>query len=36
MTATSEALEAGGLLVADRVDVEIGLQAIKQVARKVA
>ncbi len=32
----NQALETGGLLVADRVDIEIELQAIKQVVAKVA
>jgi polyisoprenoid-binding protein YceI len=32
----NQALETGGVLVADRVDVEIELQAIQQVAAKVA
>jgi polyisoprenoid-binding protein YceI len=32
----NQALETGGVLVADRVDIEIELQAIKQVAAKVA
>ncbi len=32
----NQALETGGVLVADRVDVEIELQAIKQAAAKVA
>jgi polyisoprenoid-binding protein YceI len=32
----NQALETGGVLVADRVDIEIELQAIKQAAAKVA
>jgi polyisoprenoid-binding protein YceI len=32
----NQALETGGVLVADRVDIEIELQAIQQVAAKVA
>ncbi len=32
----NQALETGGVLVADRVDIEIELQAIKQAATKVA
>ena len=32
----NQALETGGLLVADRVDIEIELQAIKQAATQVA
>jgi polyisoprenoid-binding protein YceI len=32
----NQALETGGVLVADRVDIEIELQAIKQTAAKVA
>ena len=32
----NQALETGGLLVADRVDIEIELQAIKQAASQVA
>ncbi len=34
--AWNQALETGGVLVADRVDIEIELQAIKQVVAKVA
>ena len=33
--AWNQALETGGVLVADRVDIEIELQAIKQAAAKV-
>jgi len=32
----NQALETGGVLVADRVDIEIELQAVKQAAAKVA
>jgi polyisoprenoid-binding protein YceI len=32
----NQALETGGVLVADRVDVEIELQAVKQAAEKAA
>jgi polyisoprenoid-binding protein YceI len=32
----NQALETGGVLVADRVDVEIELQAVRQAAAKVA
>ena len=32
----NQALETGGLLVADRVDIEIELQAIRQAAAQVA
>ncbi len=32
----NQALETGGVLVADRVDIEIELEAVKQAAAKVA
>jgi polyisoprenoid-binding protein YceI len=32
----NQALEAGGLLVGDRVDIEIDLQAVRAVADKAA